>query len=246
MPRRPSFKSANSVPRQLTQSVLARTLELLPFLSEPLSQVGDLAGFAQWKRNTFPKSSGPLFRQRERLWEAMLPALRNFDDLTVFELGVAWGYATKWWTERLTAPGLQWHGFDLFTGLPTNWSRGGRNVEGVGAFSADGATPHLDDKRIAWHVGDAAASLRQLELPSVDQPKFFIFDLDLGVPTHECLSILISILGPGDVLYFDEAFDAWNERKVIDELLVPNFDLRVLGSTATALALQIEARRNQT
>ncbi|MEK7422240.1 MAG: hypothetical protein AAB131_00230 [Actinomycetota bacterium] len=208
--------------------------------------MGDLAGFAQWKKRTFPNGAGALFRQRERLWDAVVPSLAAADELIVFEFGVAWGYATKWWTSKLAAPRIEWHGFDLFTGLPTNWSRADREVAGVGAFSADGKTPDLDDPRITWHVGDAVASLREMALPTVDRPKFLIFDLDLGAPTYECLETLIPILGPGDVLYFDEAFDAWNERKVIDELLVPNFTLKALGSTATALALQIEARLTQT
>jgi len=83
-----NFQSANSVPRQMMQSVLARTLKVFPFLSEPLCQVGDLAGYAQWRRAVLPK--GRLFLQRERLWEAVLPHLRKSDDLFVFEFGVAW------------------------------------------------------------------------------------------------------------------------------------------------------------
>ena len=49
-------------------------------------------------------------------------------------------------------------------------------------------------------------------------------------------------LKPGDVLYFDEAHDAWNERRAIDEVLVPRFRFTCLGSTATALALEIAER----
>jgi hypothetical protein len=234
--------SANSVPRQLLQSVLARTLAIAPPLSEPLCQVGDLAGYARWKRARLMSHGRPLFSHRERLWKAIRPTLMGKTDLIVLEFGVAWGYATSWWLQALPSPGLEWHGFDTFTGLPTNWSRADRDVKGAGAFSASGNPPPIDDPRVRWHVGDAVLSLKALELPARSRPKFVIFDMDLGAPTHACLEILLDVLAPGDVLYFDEAFDSWNERKVIDDLLLPNFQVTCLGSTATALAVTIEKR----
>jgi len=154
------------------------------------------------------------------------------------------GFATDFWLRNLDSRKVEWHGYDTFTGLPTTWSRAEREVKELGAFSAEGKPPAIDDSRVTWHVGDAVASLAATVLPDSKRPKFVIFDMDLGAPTRLCLEQLVPILAPGDILYFDEAFDAWNERLVIDELLLPNFAVRNLGSTATALAVQVERRKS--
>jgi hypothetical protein len=86
-------------------------------------------------------------------------------------------------------------------------------------------------------VADAIAELDWPELRT--RPLFLLLDFDLYAPTAVALGAAAPHLRPGDVLYFDEAFDAWNERKAIDEILMPRFGVKCLGSTATALALEI-------
>src|ERR1700682_3247309 len=124
IPKSP-FKSANSVPRQLLQSILARTLNLAPIIADPFSQVGVLADYATWKRARLAGKGRPLFAHRERLWQAIQPSLAGRGALSVLEFGVAWGYATQWWLSRLSHPDVEWHGFDTFTGVPTTWDRAG-------------------------------------------------------------------------------------------------------------------------
>src|SRR5258706_16263799 len=114
-----TLTSANSVPCQLLQSVLARTLAIAPPLSEPLCQVGDLAGYARWKRARLMSHGRPLFSHLERLWKAIRPTLIGKTDLIALEFGVAWGDATNWWLQSLPSPSLERHGFYTFTGLPT-------------------------------------------------------------------------------------------------------------------------------
>jgi len=244
IPKSP-FKSANSVPRQLLQSVLARTLDIAPIFNSPFSQVGVLADYAAWKRARLANRGQPLFGHREKLWEAIVPGLAGKGALTVLEFGVAWGYATAWWLERLRSPALEWHGFDTFTGLPTTWDRAGLTIYDAGSFSADGHTPPIADPRVHWHVGAVADSITGLDWAALRaRPLFMLLDFDLYEPTAVALGAAAPHLRPGDVLYFDEAFDAWNERKAIDEILLPRFALNCLGSTATALALEIGEPRS--
>lgn len=238
------FKSANSVPRQLLQSVLARALNLVPAIAEPFSQVGVLSDYAAWKRARLERSGKPLFSHREKMWETMVPGLARKEALVALEFGVAWGYATKWWLSRLPDARLEWHGFDTFTGLPTTWDRAGLTIYDAGSFSADGHTPPIADPRAHWHVGQVGDRIGDIDWNALGaRPLFLFLDFDLYEPTRIALEAAVPHLKPGDVLYFDEAFDAWNERKAIDELLMPRFALKCLGSTATALALEIGERR---
>jgi hypothetical protein len=213
-------------------------------IASPFSQVGVLADYAQWKRARLPGGGRPLFSHREKLWQAIRPGLAARGALTVLEFGVAWGYATSWWLERLPDPGLEWHGFDTFTGLPTTWDRAGLTIYDAGSFSAQGNTPPIADPRVRWHVGDVAKGIHEVDWQAARaRPMFLLLDFDLYEPTRVALDAAAPFLAPGDVLYFDEAFDAWNERKAIDEILLPRFNVKCLGSTATALALEIAERK---
>jgi hypothetical protein len=212
-------------------------------MTSPLSQVGVLADYAAWKRARLERNGSPLFSHREKMWEAVLPRLARLDSLAVMEFGVAWGYATKWWLSRLHDPKLEWHGFDTFTGLPTTWDRAGLTIYDAGSFSAGGNTPPIRDPRVHWHVGDVGATVGDLAWDKLGtRPIFLFLDFDLYEPVMIALQAALPYLKSGDVLYFDEAFDAWNERKAIDEILMPQFRFACLGSTATALALEITER----
>jgi hypothetical protein len=48
---------------------------------------------------------------------------------------------------------------------------------------------------------------------------FVVFDLDLYAPTAFALEWVTPKLKPGDLLYFDEAYDPWHERQALDEFL---------------------------
>jgi hypothetical protein len=242
IPKSP-FKSFNSVPRQLLQSVYARTLNLAPVLVSPFSQLGILADYAAWKRLRLERNGKPFFPYREKLWEAILPRLASKGPLIAMEFGVAWGYAANWWLSRLHDPALEWHGFDTFTGLPTTWDRGGLTMYEAGAFTAGGQTPPIGDPRAQWHVGLIGDTIAGVDWEAfASRPLFLFLDFDLYEPTMIALEAAAPHLKPGDVLYFDEAHDAWNERRAIDEVLVPRFGLTCLGSTSTALALEIAER----
>lgn len=109
---------------------------------------------------------------REALWKEMQKLLGELDDWKVYEFGVAWGYATNFWTSRVGDGIIAWHGFDRFTGLPRSW----RDLE-QSSFDASGIPPAITDPRVTWHVGDVELELPKLEI--TPGPKIVLFDLDI-------------------------------------------------------------------
>jgi predicted O-methyltransferase YrrM len=152
----------------------------------------------------------------------------------VLEFGVAWGYATEWWLSSIADPNLSWHGFDRFTGLPRGW----RGLA-KGAFDAGGAPPNLVDARVTWHIGDVEDTLTDRLISSLDdQPLLVLFDLDIYEPTAVVWHRLEPVLKPGDLVYFDEAMDE-DERRVLDDFVLPSERVRYLGGTASAIAFEV-------
>ncbi len=197
--------------------------------------VGQMADYVEWQTRTF--GSWRQFSRREQLWSQMAARLRPGAPVLALEFGVAWGYATSYWLSRLLAgrEAVEWHGFDRFTGLPRAWRRFPE-----GAFDAGGQPPEMDDPRVTWHVGDVEVTLASQEL---DRPpgwqRVILFDLDLYEPTICAWEAVAPRLAPGDLLYFDEALDH-DERRVLDERVLPGGSYRHLGSTALSLALEVE------
>jgi len=152
----------------------------------------------------------------------------------VYELGVAFGYTTWWFMNEDLPQIIRWRGFDLFTGLPTEW----RNLE-AGAFSNDGEIPTIDDNRVTYVRGDVRDTLAT---ETIDEgPKLVFFDLDLYEPTLRSWKLLEEYLGPGDILVFDEAFDT-GERVVVENYVMRRFQVEPIGHTHSQLALRIRAR----
>ena len=74
-------------------------------VSRKAAEVGEIADFYNWTVDRFGTAS-PL-KTREELWERMARRVHG-GSARGFEFGVAWGYATGWWLERLQDPGLLW------------------------------------------------------------------------------------------------------------------------------------------
>ncbi len=196
----------------------------------PLWEVAD---FVDWQRRTFgyrPKVYG----RREKLWEQLAQTLEPDRPLAVLEFGVAWGYATDWWLRRLAGRAVTWHGFDRFTGLPRPW----RMLE-QGAFDAGGQPPAIDDERVCWHVGDVENTLHAVDLPAIRHAQWLVlFDLDIYEPTAYAWQAISAHLRPGDAIYFDEAMDH-DERRLLDEAVLPSIGCDLIGTTPMALALVV-------
>jgi hypothetical protein len=74
---------------------------------------------------------------------------------------------------------------------------------------------------------------------SETQQFVILFDLDIFEPSLAAWDHLKSSLRPGDLLYFDEAFDS-DERRLLDEHILPTGSFECIGATPTALALQVK------
>ncbi len=193
---------------------------------------GSIAEYTFWLESQFGKVH--IRNSRETLWLEVINQKEK--QLVCIELGVAWGYTTQWWLERTGNQIHSWDGFDLFTGLPNRW-----RYFPAGTFSAEGKTPEIYDSRVKWHVGDVKETTQSFQ-PNVSESQTIVvlFDLDLYDASLDSWINLRSLLRPGDLLYFDEAFDL-DERKLIVEHVLTTFNCTLFAVSWAALVLEIES-----
>lgn len=194
---------------------------------------GQIADFIDWQQRVFGSQPTVLGR-REKLWERLAGRLDPNRPLVVLEFGVAWGYATNWWLSRLDGRDVVWHGFDRFTGLPRAWRE-----HAQGAFDAGGEPPAISDERVQWHVGDVEDTLATVDLAAARHAQWLVlFDLDIYEPTAFAWEVVSDYLRPGDLIYLDEALDR-DERRVLDEMILPSIGCEPVGTTPVALGLVV-------
>ncbi len=229
------MRSALEMPQSaiVLHGIAARVVRRIPALADKFVNAGDVASFVRWQSASFDETV-KLFWKREELWQQMSSHLDPTRPLFVLEFGVAWGYATEHWLTMLKRADVEWHGFDRFTGLPRGW----RGLP-EGEFDAGGRTPEIDDARVTWHVGDVEDTLGDVDLTAeVDAQWLVLFDLDIYEPTAEAWRVLSPMLKRGDLLYFDEAIDA-DERRVLNEMVLPSGRYSPIGATSLALGLKV-------
>jgi hypothetical protein len=201
-------------------------------LRRKVTNIGEVADYYSWVTEHFGDVR-PL-REREELWSMMTRRL-DAEAVRGIEFGVAWGYGTGWWLSHLKDERLRWDGFDRFTGLPRSW----RDLP-LGHFDTDGVPPAIDDSRVTWHVGDVEQLVVDLSFERGPSSQFVVlFDLDVFEPSLAAWEHLRGHLRPGDLLYFDEAFDR-DERHLLDHFVLPSGRFGYVGSTPLALALVVE------
>jgi hypothetical protein len=183
------------------------------------------------------------FPTRRGLWKHLESKLNS--SYMVFEFGVASGSATKYWSTT----GIHfkhWFGFDTFTGLPEDWSRGGVSVLNAGTFDqtsiSESGLPRIEAAyQITWIKGLIEETFSKQFIMEYRENNFCIFiDVDLYKPSLHVLKILSTYLKKGDLIYFDEAFDPWNEWKALEEVsdLLPKF--KGISHTGSALLIEIQ------
>jgi hypothetical protein len=215
----------------IPQYVSVRLFRLSSRLRHKAINAGEIADYVSWQKETFARVTA--LPTRERLWELMAQRLSP-QEIRGVEFGVAFGYGSGWWLKRIPGDRLRWDGFDRFTGLPRPWRD---KVEG--AFDAGGQPPAIDDRRVAWHVGDVEDQLKNLVIDrDVTQQLLVLFDLDIFEPSLAAWEHLRASLRPGDLLYFDEAFDA-DERRLLNDHVLPSGEYLCIGATPLALGLQV-------
>lgn len=218
-------------------STILATSRRSPFFGKSLELAGHVSSFGQWQRARGFQHAR-CHPNRQSLWATVLPRLAS-GPVTVLEFGVAQGATTREWLEAIDNPELRWHGFDVFTGLPQPWVRGGLEFAPKGAFDANGEPPSIDDSRVTWHAGLVEETLPRFEL--VDSGRLCVlFDLDLYEPKAFALDHLTPHLRPGAMLYFDEAYDPAHERRLIDEFIGRGHRLHAMGTTGIALLFEYQ------
>ncbi len=182
------------------------------------------------------------FSTRKQLWKLLEKKLDG--NYIALEFGVASASATRFWANT----GIKfkkWFGFDTFTGLPEDWKRGGVSVLNAGTFdqssiNQNGMPTVKADYEIIWIKGLIEKTLTPEFIDQYRDNKFCIFiDVDLYEPTLHILKILSSYLKNGDLIYFDEAFDPWNEWKAIDEMSSQLPEFKAIAHTGSALLIEI-------
>jgi hypothetical protein len=215
------------------QALAARLFRASSTLRTKTINAGQTADYVDWYQRVFGHPP-TVFGRRERLFERLAQRLDPERPLVALEFGVAWGCATNWWLRELRGRDVVWHGFDRFTGLPRAWRE-----HQEGAFDAGGNPPPINDDRVRWHIGDVEDTLRAVDLVAArDAQWLLLFDLDIYEPTAFAWELICPHLRPGDVIYLDEAMDR-EERRVLDEMILPSIGCEPVGTTARGLGLVV-------
>jgi hypothetical protein len=176
-----------------------------------------------------------LFHSREKLWRSFDHHLGN-NEWVGFEFGVASGDSTRIF---LRMPYFKncagWNGFDTFFGLPKEWGDLPK-----GAFSTNGIPPQIKNELIQWHVGRIESTCKEIsKLKNLDKNFLILFDFDLYSATKAAWDVIANYLKPGDIIYFDEAYEA-DENQMIEEILAKgDFSLEVIGYTTMGIAFRV-------
>lgn len=176
-----------------------------------------------------------LFHSREKLWKSFGRIL-NENNWVGFEFGVASGVATKTILKMPYSKNcLRWNGFDTFYGLPTKWGDLPK-----GAFSTNGTPPRIANTLVRWHIGNIEQTCERIrEFDFLDKNFLVIFDFDLYDATKAAWDVIKNYLKPGDIVYFDEAYEA-DEAKIINEInSSKRISLRAFGFTTMGIAFEV-------
>lgn len=231
--RKPQLVQSTGDPAwiRLPQYVSVQLFRLSGGLRRKVVNAGAIADYVGWLSSTFgdPK----VVPSTEKLWEMMAQRVTQ-GPVHGMEFGVAYGYGTDWWLKRIPNSSLRWDGFDRFTGLPRSW----RFLD-AGAYDAGGQTPDIDDTRVTWHVGEIEDKLEEMSISREEGLQFVVlFDLDIFEPSLVAWEYIRDSLRPGDLLYFDESFDA-DERRLLNEHILPSGKFECIGVTTTGMGLQV-------
>jgi hypothetical protein len=217
-------------------------------LQTKIARAGEISAWSRYLGREFGHENLALYRDKDSLRQSLFDLVSTNDKVIVLELGVAFGKGSKWIIDRLSTKLLEFHGFDRFTGLPRAW----RGLS-IGHFSTNGIPPEINDPRVVWHVGNAEKTLKDFlqerqssfQTARSDFKFVVIFDLDILEPTLECYQLLKPLLLSGDLIHFDEAFDAENER-VVMEIFLKDFEVEFVGYTSEAASFKILRTKSPT
>ena len=177
-----------------------------------------------------------IFHSREKLWRTFGGHLGT-NKWVGFEFGVAYGDLTKTFLKMpYIGSCVEWHGFDTFFGLPNEWGDLPK-----GAFSTNGKPPKLKSKLIKWHIGRIESTCEEIsKLQNLNKNFVVIFDFDLYSASKVAWDAIVNYLKPGDIIYFDEAYES-DENRLIEEILLnQTVFLEVIGYTTMGIAFEVK------
>lgn len=234
MRNRWEYAGTSSEISQQVISYLQNTLSRYPKIIQMAKSVFDSIEYEIWIRETFNNCAK--FRTKNKLLLKVFDECANFSRLNIVELGVAYGDTTRFINKNLKIDFDYW-GFDSFEGLERSW----RGLP-KGAFASEGAplVESRDNKStITFVKGYVEKTLPNFNSLNNILKTIWLFDLDLYAPTHLAFETLSKYMKPGDILYFDEAFDS-DERLIIRESIIDKIEIEIIGYSPLALAFQLK------
>ena len=196
-----------------------------------IKSVVECVEFRYWAKKKFPNIR--ITATKYSLLNVILEKTSNSTELNFLEFGVAFGETTQFLLDKVK-PNFSYTGFDTFEGLPSSW----RNLP-KGAITAGGKIPLIQDERVRFIKGFVEKTLPEIEISSLGT-NIFLFDLDLFSPTLFVYQEIKKHINPGDVLYFDEAFDS-AERLIIENYVFNDFDVEPIGISPFAIAFFVRS-----
>jgi len=153
----------------------------------------------------------PEFAGRSGLHEYVAGSLGH-QPITYLEFGVWQGASFKAWLAMNAHPDSRFTGFDVFTGLPEDWTP--RDPKGT--FSTQGKPPEISDPRGRFEIGLFQQTLYPFleRQPPAGQLVVHV-DCDLYSSSLFVLTVLDRYFAPGTILIFDDfsslnhEFAAW-------------------------------------
>jgi len=184
--------------REVVRRSLRKLIEIAITDIDLMGSIGDIASSVAFEKKHLAQAAD--FKGRAQLFRHALG--RVADDGGLFlEFGVYKGDSIN----RLAAlkPGVHWHGFDSFLGLPEAWTPGAR----TGAFSVGGQLPPVRDN-VTLIEGFFEQTLEPFAAAHRGAKVAFLHvDCDLYSATKTILAELGDMLQPGCIIVFDEFFN---------------------------------------
>ena len=92
---------------------------------------------------------------------------------------------------------------------------------------------------VEWHIGlIQETSIKIDSLNFLDKKFIVVFDFDLYSASKIAWDAISKHLKEGDIIYFDEAFEA-DEARLIDEITEKDLKLEILGYTIMGIAYKV-------
>ena len=208
----------------------ANIFKIVGNLIYPIKSLIEIVEYQVWLKKTFGDIK--VFKSKKELLDLMLGNCKNSGQTTYYEFGVAFGETAAYIVNN-AGQDFDYHGFDTFEGLPKAWRRLPK-----GAITNHGKIPELSGPNITFHKGLIQNTIEEVSFETKSK-KCVLFDFDLYEPTLLTFKHLEKNLMPGDIVYFDEAFDS-DERVIIENYFIDKFNYEVLGASVFGLAFELK------